>query len=117
MLTQLSRRNLASGPGVQLRGERGEAVPFEERHATLDDRLPFGEVVVVVSPVSVLVGMLELVEGGVLGIQELPVPPQESFVDHPVRLGHASPFAPSRRRLTPPAPTVPDSPAGDYGVS
>src|SRR5207342_1884474 len=64
----------------------GEAVTLEECLPALDDPLPFGELVVVVSSVAVLIGVLELVEGGVLGIQELPVPLQESFVDHPVRL-------------------------------
>src|SRR5262249_34383349 len=62
------------GPRAKLGTDRGEALPPKKPHAPVEDRLPFGEVVVVMSPVPVLVGVLELVEGGVLGIQELPIP-------------------------------------------
>ena len=60
----------------------GHAGPGQEGQPPLDGGGPSGEVGEEVLPVAVLVGVLELVEGCVLGIEQNPVPSQESLVDH-----------------------------------
>ncbi len=42
------------------------------------------------SPVAFLIGVLELVEGGIFRVEQLAVPPEEALVDHP-GFTHAQP--------------------------
>src|SRR5207245_1752609 len=84
-------------PQLRVCPQREEPVALQKRDAAFDDQLPLGEVVVVMSPVAVFVGVLELVEGGILSVEQLPIPPKESLVDHPVRLGHERTPSPDAR--------------------
>ena len=69
---------------------------LEERAALLDDAAPGREVVVPMGAVAVFVRVLELVERGVLGVEQLAVPPEESLVDHVAPVRHArAPFCES----------------------
>ena len=67
-------------------GGRGESLAVEERHALGHGALPGLEVEVVEGPVTLFDRVLELVECGILGIEELAIPPQEPVVDHAVRI-------------------------------
>ena len=66
-------------------GDRREALAVEERDALGDRRLPGFQVELVVRPVTLFDRVLELVEGGILRVEQLAVPPQESIVDHAIR--------------------------------
>ncbi len=83
--------------------ERGDAAAVEEAVPAVDDAAPLVEVALEGAPVAVLVGVLERVEGGVLGVEQLPVAAEESFVDR-CDLVHGRP--PHRRA----ARTVPEWP-------
>jgi hypothetical protein len=74
------------GDGSEWSGGNGRQSDLvEERDALLGDGPPGGEVVGPVGAVAVLVGMLEHVERGVLGIEELAVLPEERLVEQPCR--------------------------------
>src|SRR5581483_307774 len=69
----------------------GDAVAAQEGVAPLDHGTPDLEVLLVVGPIAFLVGVFELVEGGILRVEQLAVPPEESLVDHP-GFTHRHPF-------------------------
>ena len=63
-----------------------------------------GEIALVMEAVPVLVGVLQLIEGRRLRVEQLPVPPQESFVDHLAPTVLAQDDTPSRTGAGPSAP-------------
>ena len=83
------RLGLRPHPGLH----RGEAVTVEERCRRSTIVRHAARSCVVVRPVAVFVRVLELVEGGVLGVEQLAVPPEESFVDHAVPVRSCDPLA------------------------
>src|SRR4051794_5321478 len=61
---------------------KGDAAPGQERLAPVDGLLPDGQIGQEVGSIAVFVGVLELVERRVFGIEQGPVPAQEVLVDH-----------------------------------
>src|SRR5438067_126794 len=76
------------GRAVAQRGFGGETPAFEKGDLAVEDRLPGGEVGLEMISIPVFVGMLELVEGIVLRIEQLPVAPHERLIEHWVFHGH-----------------------------
>src|SRR5262249_34096231 len=73
-------------------GKRDHPVTIQEGSPPLHLGSPLLEVLLVVHSITVLVGVLEFVEGGVFRIEQFAVTPEESFVDH-TRFAHRSPFS------------------------
>jgi hypothetical protein len=61
---------------------KGHAAPGQERLAAIHGLLPHGQIGQEVGSIAIFVGVLELVERRVFGIEQGPVPAQEVLVDH-----------------------------------
>jgi hypothetical protein len=82
-------KNARRGAGRGSGGGYGEhPVAVEEGGPPFHERSPLHEVLLVVDSVTLFVGVLEFVEGGVFRIEQFAVTPEESLVDH-TRFTHA----------------------------
>ena len=83
-----------------------DAGPLEVGQLLLDGRLPGSQVLFEVGSVAVFESVFELIERGVLGIEQIPIPSEEVVVQH---LGQRHGQSPLWNGVGGQAPTVPGS--------